>query len=1465
MVTTPNFTPRFTFDHSSTAAGGAEIVKYDAATQRIFVVGPNGVDILNAVDGTLVTGIDLTSVGGPNSLDVSNGVLAVAVAAQTNTDNGTVRFYDTDGNFTDAVTVGANPDMVTFTPDGTKVLVANEGEPNDAYTVDPVGSVSIITVADKSVQTATFDAFNSQEATLEANNDIRFFGPNATVAQDAEPEFIALNGDASKAWVTMQENNAIAIVDIATATVERIITAGVTNYNTTKFDPSNEDGGFNQVNANVLSFNQPDAITSFVIDGATYFVTANEGDARDYDGFSEEVRVDDLTLDPTVYPDAATLQLDANLGRLKTTTANGDTDGDGDTDQIYGYGGRSFTIFDSTGNIVFESGDRIETLIGEQFPSRFVDSRSDDKGPEPEAVTVGTIGDKTYLFVGNERTSEVMLFDVSTPTAPEFAGFVARTGDVSPEGLDFVASGESASGKNELIVANEVSNTTTVHQQQDTFTLQILHASDLEGGVDAIQLAPNFAAIEDYLDDQISASITLSAGDNYLPGPFFNASSDRSIRTDLQTANTQIFSSSLGEGETLSNFREGGGRIDISIMNAIGFDASAVGNHEFDLGTDTFEGLIEPDIRGATVGDVRYLGAQFPYLSANLDFSSNGDLSNLYTSSIISNESFRSLPNDLSNASTPQIAPATVIEEDGQRIGVVGATTQVIESISSTGNVVSTAGTTNDMTALAAVLQPIVDQMVADGINKIVLVSHLQQFALEQELATLLDGVDVIVAGGSDTRLLDSEDVARGSVQPGDTSQGDYPFLTTDKSGNPVAVVSTDGEYSYVGRLVVDFNADGILQTSSIDPNVSGAYATTTAQVEALWGSTEAAFASGTAGNTVQTLVNSVTGVVTAQDGNTFGSTSVYIDGERSQVRTEETNLGNLTADANLFVAQQHDSTVTVSIKNGGGIRSVIGETSNEGATTQLLPPQANALAGKEEGQVSQLDISNSLRFNNSLTLLTLTADQLLATVEHAVSATADGATPGQFGQFGGIQFAFDDDLPAGDRVTSLTIVDQNNNNQIVDVIARDGEVIGDGSREIRVVTLNFLVDGGDNYPFEGFITENAARANRVELTDVLTDTGSATFANPGTEQDALAEYLAANFSSTPFAEAEVDPGRDSRIQNLDKRADDVLGNKYEGQFVESFYLAANPDLAAAGLTGDALVAHFQGGGFYEGRLVEFNAAEYLQANPDVAAAGFTTSTAITHYLAHGESEDRLVQFSGAQYLAANPDLAAQGVTEATALDHFLTTGRDQGRIDSFDARGYLLANPDVAAAGFTTDTAITHYSTFGKNEGRGFFDGAGYAFANADVAASATPGASHFDLFGQTEGRSPAIKGSQADDTIFAGAGDDIIRGLGGDDTLEGGAGSDIHIGGAGADLFKLVTGESGADVIGDFNFAEGDRLLIENRTGAALDRDAIIAGASDNAAGNAVFTLSSDQTLELIGVSTSDLSAEALFLTGF
>ena len=278
-----------------------------------------------------------------------------------------------------------------------------------------------------------------------------------------------------------------------------------------------------------------------------------------------------------------------------------------------------------------------------------------------------------------------------------------------------------------------------------------------------------------------------------------------------------------------------------------------------------------------------------------------------------------------------------------------------------------------------------------------------------------------------------------------------------------------------------------------------------------------------------------VSGVVQEQDGNIFGSSDVFMDGRRTEVRTEETNFGNLTADANLAVAQAFDNTVEISIKNGGGIRAPIGEVDSEG---NFLPPQGNPDAGKEVGEISQLDIANSLRFNNGLTALTLTSEQLLAVLEHAVAATEEGATPGQFGQFGGIAFSFDPSQPAGERVVSAALIDEDGNP--TEALVENGEVV-DAGRNVRIVTLSFLVDGGDNYPFQDFVNADPTFANRIDLADAGLEEGDANFAAAGTEQDALAEFLLDNFSDTPFGEEETAPEDDTRIQNLAVREDTVL------------------------------------------------------------------------------------------------------------------------------------------------------------------------------------------------------------------------------------------------------------------------------------------------------------------------------------
>jgi len=348
-----------------------EISAYDNITQQIFSTnaaeGAVEITDISDVENPASNGqIDITVYGGNlNSVAIKNGLLAVAVEGNDSAeDRGRIVVFNTNDLTTPVINLEAGflPDMVTFSPEGKYILSANEGEPNDDNTVDPEGSVSIIDVENATIETLTFEGFNNQEAALEAEG-FRVFGetngiPN-TLAVDVEPEYIAVSDDSATAYVALQENNGIAVIDIVARQIIDIFPLGVKDFNDFKFDVSNRDDTLQLNNWNVLSYYQPDAIEYFTANGTGYIISANEGDSRDYDAFSEEVRVEDLTLDPTIYPDAATLQLEENLGRLNTTTANGDTDGDGDVDQIYAYGGRSFSIWSTAGDLVYDRGNML--------------------------------------------------------------------------------------------------------------------------------------------------------------------------------------------------------------------------------------------------------------------------------------------------------------------------------------------------------------------------------------------------------------------------------------------------------------------------------------------------------------------------------------------------------------------------------------------------------------------------------------------------------------------------------------------------------------------------------------------------------------------------------------------------------------------------------------------------------------------------------------------------------------------------------------------------------------------------------------------------------------------------------------------------------------------------------------------------------------------------------------------------
>ncbi|MEL7538705.1 MAG: choice-of-anchor I family protein [Pseudomonadota bacterium] len=493
-------TPIGTYESGIFDDSAAEIVAYDPRTRRVFVVnaGLATVDVLDIRDPsnpTLIESIDVTaaadSLGEANSIDVSRGILAVAIARDPEQLNGIVAFYDTRSlTLLGTVDVGALPDMLTFTDNGKTVLVANEGEPDDDYVVDPEGSISIIDIRRgvhrARVRTADFKAFNAHKDALIAAG-VRIFGPNATVAQDLEPEYITIDANGRIAYVALQEANALAIVNIRRAKVIDIVPLGTKDHSVpgNELDASNRDDGINIRNWPVVGMYQPDAIASFSAYGQTFIATANEGDSRDYDGFSEEERVGDLALDPNDYPDAVNLQLDENLGRLQSTTATGDLDGDGLIDLIHSYGARSFSIFDRHGSLVYDSGADFENITANLLPDDFnstndendsFDNRSDDKGPEPEGIVVGRFLGQTLAFIGFERIGGIAVYNVSNPYHPRFETYVNNrdfsvedvtaggAGDLGPEGLTYIPWYLSPNFRPLLIVGAEVSGTTTVYQ-----------------------------------------------------------------------------------------------------------------------------------------------------------------------------------------------------------------------------------------------------------------------------------------------------------------------------------------------------------------------------------------------------------------------------------------------------------------------------------------------------------------------------------------------------------------------------------------------------------------------------------------------------------------------------------------------------------------------------------------------------------------------------------------------------------------------------------------------------------------------------------------------------------------------------------------------------------------------------------------------------------------------------------------
>ena len=465
----------------------AEIVAYDASSKRLVFSNAheNAVVFLDIADPTSPKEFKKVAFAGKiNSVAAHEGLIAAALEAEEKSDPGSIVFLNSEGDYLSSVTAGAMPDMVTFTPYGKYLLCANEGEPTKDYGNDPEGSVSIVEIPENPADLTDSDVVNVSFEGVSLKDGVRVTGPgNTTQWQDLEPEYIAVDPQGKYAYVSCQENNAIAKIDIGKKKFIEVRGLGYKDHGKVQnaLDASKKDGKIDIRPWPLKGMYMPDALAAYQAGGETYVLSANEGDGREYEGYEDEIKVRKLTLDPRAFPDAADLQKSENLGGTVVSAIDGGADGDGDHDALYSFGARSFSIWSETLQLVYDSGADFEKITASMNPVYFntgddedvFDGRSPKRGPEPEGLAVGNIGGHTYAFVLLERIGGFMIYDVSNPKKPEFVDYMntrvfggdlakGEGGDLSPEGAVFIPAGISPTGANILAVAYEVSGTVTL-------------------------------------------------------------------------------------------------------------------------------------------------------------------------------------------------------------------------------------------------------------------------------------------------------------------------------------------------------------------------------------------------------------------------------------------------------------------------------------------------------------------------------------------------------------------------------------------------------------------------------------------------------------------------------------------------------------------------------------------------------------------------------------------------------------------------------------------------------------------------------------------------------------------------------------------------------------------------------------------------------------------------------------------
>lgn len=489
------------FSNGTAGSNSAEIVTFDPEVDRLYIANSIGqkldiVDFSNPASPSLINSISVVPFGNINSVVAHDSIIALAIESVPAQNNGKVVFLDYDGNFINEVEVGAMPDMITFNKDYTKLITANEGEPDAAYITDPEGSVSIIdlnpgyaSLSNANVTTLGFSAFNGQEAALIAQG-IRIFSTSASVAQDLEPEYVAVSDDNQTAYVTLQENNALLTIDLNTNSIVSLTALGFGSYDALSgnaLDASDQSGAVLITgNLPIKAAYMPDAMDYYSVGGSGYLVMANEGDSREFGSVVDANRISSSTfnsLDPVAFPDKDILRNNKFLGRLSALKYSGDIGNDGDYDELHVMGGRSFSIRDAaTGAVVFDSKSLFEQITANhpQFGAIFnasnstgvpaLKNRSDDKGPEPEGIEVAEIDGSMYAFIALERIGGVMMFNIDNPVSPVYVGYannrstVSSGPDLGAEGIIFIPADQSPNGQSIVILANEVSSTLSIYQ-----------------------------------------------------------------------------------------------------------------------------------------------------------------------------------------------------------------------------------------------------------------------------------------------------------------------------------------------------------------------------------------------------------------------------------------------------------------------------------------------------------------------------------------------------------------------------------------------------------------------------------------------------------------------------------------------------------------------------------------------------------------------------------------------------------------------------------------------------------------------------------------------------------------------------------------------------------------------------------------------------------------------------------------